>query len=312
MECLCGKPANVVVDRSANSVSAKPEIATDTAINEPAPTAKLDFERLVDTAPDRTLADSALPESTAAHAATDAPAEGTNWAATTNPTPSYEPDNAASNEPLRSQDANMTAPREAIKDVTDLPEPGYALGGPGNLRHGLAEASNILSTATVLLKMKPGNTGLRRFKKTADPVLCGRRHCYMSKGFQEKAYRMLRGTALGPFNTLGRRAGACRQKLSCVFRHVDLMDDGVLLQPVDLKFMRHDRRAYRNIKADQSCTLSGGRLHCANPVKAKTWTAWIVPEHIALEAGSDALETALQDGLPETPVPSIHVKRAEP
>jgi len=199
-----------------------------------------------------------------------------------------------------------------VDDVIALPEPGYALGGPANLRRGLAEASSILSTATVLLKMQPGNKGLRRFKKTADPVLCGRRHCYMSQGFDQKADRMQRGATLGPYNTLGRRAGACRQKLSCAFRHVDLMDEGVLLQPVDLKFMRHDRRAYRNIKADKTCKISAGRLHCAKPIKAKTWSAWIVPEHIAVQAGRDGLETALQDGLPETPISTIHVKRTKP
>lgn len=197
-------------------------------------------------------------------------------------------------------------------DVTELPEPSYALGGPLALRGGLEEASAIMKTATVLLQMQPGKKGIRRFKKTADPVLCGRRYCYMSQGSEKAARRMQRGATLGPFNTLGQRAGACRQKLTCTFRNVDLMTDGVLLQPVDLKFMRHDRRVYRSIKIDPTCRVAAGRLHCKNPVVGKTWKAWIVPEHIAEEAGRDSLETALQDGLPDAPIPSVFVRRTKP
>lgn len=240
------------------------------------------------------------------------------WAATTSPTLSttldpalnvQDTDNAPveANAPVHAESNDL--PEGTASDTIELPQPGYALGGPENLRQGLTEAADILSTATVLLIMKPGNKGLRRFKKTADPVLCGRRNCYMSQGFDKKAHRMPRGATLGPYNTLGRRAGACRQKLTCAFRHVDLMDDGVLLQPVDLKFMRHDRRAYRNLKADTSCRLFAGRLHCANPVKAKTWTAWVVPEDLARRAGLDGLKTALEDGLPAQPVTTVQVKR---
>ena len=203
------------------------------------------------------------------------------------------------------------APLDATANVTELPEPGYALGGPANVVRGISEASSLMRSATVLLVLQPGDKGIRRFKKTADPVLCGRRHCYMSHGVKKKAQRMHRGATLGPFNTLGRRAGACRQTLACAFRHVDVMDNGVLLQPVDLKFMRHDRRAYRNVTPDPTCTVSAGRLFCGKPIVAKTWTAWVVPEHIAQEAGSDALETALQEGLPNKPVPTIHVKKAK-
>lgn len=209
----------------------------------------------------------------------------------------------------------VTLPAKAVTDVPsqpdiyELPEPSYALGRSPSLRSGLAEASKLFSKATVLLKLKPGNTGLRRFKKTADPVLCGRRHCYVSQGYVKAAQRAHRGATLGPFNTLGRRAGACRQNLSCAFRGIDVSEDGVLLQPIDLKIMRHDRRAYRSLKADPTCRVAAGRLHCSNAMRAKTWTAWVVPEHIALEAGEDGLKTALQDGLPENPMPTFHVGR---
>ena len=202
-----------------------------------------------------------------------------------------------------------TAPA-TTKDVFELPQPSYALGRSAAQLSGLTEASDIMTKATVLLKMTPGEKGLRRFKKTADPVLCGRRYCYTSQGKGKNALRLERGATLGPFNTLGHRAGACRQKLICVFRGVDVAKNGVLLQPIDLKFLRHDRRAYRSIKADETCKVSGGRLHCAKPIVAKSWTAWVVPEHVAREAGDDSLKTALQDGLPHRPLPTIQVHRS--
>lgn len=214
-------------------------------------------------------------------------------------------------------DASPSAPvpdRDAQQhndpDVFDLPEPSYALGGPATLRSGLTEASELMTSATVLLKIKPGNKGLRRFKKTADPVLCGRRHCYMSQGADRDAQRMHRGAALGPFNTLGRRAGACRQRLICTFRNVDVAEHGVLLQPVDLKYMRHDRRAYRSVKPDPTCKIRAGRLHCAKPVEARSWTAWIVPEHLANQAGREVLEIALEEGLSAEP-PTTYARSTE-
>lgn len=239
-------------------------------------------------------------------------ASNTWQAETIHTTPQTTPANAGNtSNPAASNTTAAAAGAADTKNIYDLPEPSYALGGSAAARSGLTDASDILTTATVLLKLKPGNKGLRRFKKTADPVLCGRRHCYMSLGFEKKAQRMARGATLGPFNTLGRRAGSCRQSVICAFRGVDIMNDGVLLQPVDLKFMRHDRRAYRSLKADSSCRVSGGRLHCANPIVAKTWTAWVVPEHIAVEAGNDALATALTEGLPSQPTPTVHVSQTK-
>lgn len=198
-----------------------------------------------------------------------------------------------------------TAP---IQVRTELPQPTYALSGGAHMRSGLTAVADVLNKATVLLQMQPGKKGIRRFKKTADPVLCGRRNCYMSSGFSESAKHMHRGAILGPFNTLGRRAGACRQKLMCAYRNIDLMEQGVLMQPVDLKIVHHDRRAYRKVTVDQSCRAQAGRLHCSNPIVAKTWKAWVVPEHIAIEAGADALQAALQDGLPDAPIPVVTVQ----
>ena len=47
-----------------------------------------------------------------------------------------------------------------------------------------------------------------------------------------------------------------------------------------------------------TCDVVSGRLYCGEPVVAKGYRAWIVPEVIATKAGPDALREALAQGLP--------------
>jgi colicin import membrane protein len=70
------------------------------------------------------------------------------------------------------------------------------------------------------------------------------------------------------------------------------------MQPVDMGFLRHDRREMRAIEADRTCDANGGVLACASPVISSRYRAWIVPESVADKAGAIALERALDDGLP--------------
>ena len=100
-----------------------------------------------------------------------------------------------------------------------------------------------------------------------------------------------------PYNTLGRRAAACNQHLACVFRDVDLKAASALVQPVDLRIMRHDRREPLSLEADRTCRVSQGTLHCEKTYAARTWRAWVVPERIAAGAGAAALEAAVERGL---------------
>ncbi len=156
------------------------------------------------------------------------------------------------------------------------------------------------STATVLLVMVPGNRGIRRFEKTAEPVLCIGASCYISTGSATDALKMPRFAALGPANTLGRRALACRHALGCVFRGVEIGVAGASLQPVDLRIMRHDRREAMDARPDASCDVDAGRLYCGAPIQAGSWRAWIVPEVVADRAGAELLKAALEAGLPDT------------
>jgi colicin import membrane protein len=86
--------------------------------------------------------------------------------------------------------------------------------------------------------------------------------------------------------------------LTCIYRNLDLGAESGSIQPIDLKVLRHDRREIRSVKADLSCEVdSAGRLQCANPVRTRSWRAWIVPESVANHAGPSALEAALKSGL---------------
>jgi colicin import membrane protein len=149
---------------------------------------------------------------------------------------------------------------------------------------------------TVLMIMTPGTYGIRRGANIADPVLCTTDGCYVSVGADRDVVFMPRRKALGVGNTLGARAGACRQSLSCVFRGVAL-DYPAVLQPVDLHILKHDRRRPQRILADSDCRLAAGRLTCSRGIYAEDYVLWIVPERLAEAAGPETLEGALRDGL---------------
>jgi hypothetical protein len=149
----------------------------------------------------------------------------------------------------------------------------------------------------VLLVMTPGKRGIRRLEPTADPVLCGPEGCYVSQGSVMPANFRSIQKALGPSNTWGDRAGACKRSLGCVFRNVDLAMLSFHLQPVDMKVMVHDWRERKRIDADSACSTSNGRLSCTVPVLADDYRLWIVPEAMAATLGTDVLDAAVRDGL---------------
>ena len=151
---------------------------------------------------------------------------------------------------------------------------------------------------TVLVVMQPRRHGFGGRRMTANPVLCVGQDCYVSNGAGAPATVMRRARALGPGNTLGRNAGPCRNQTTCVFRGITLSAPMTTMQPVDMGFLRHDRREARAIEADRSCDANGGVLACSSPVVSTGYRAWIIPESVADKAGALALERALDDGLP--------------
>jgi colicin import membrane protein len=152
----------------------------------------------------------------------------------------------------------------------------------------------------VLLVMEPGNRGIRRHNKTADPVLCGDGGCYVSNGTAAPASLLPTHRALGFLRTWGSRAGACNHALGCVFRDVDLTAMRGRLQPVDMRVLRHDRREAVGIDATSACKARQGHLTCRSGIHGTTYTMWIVPEVLANVAGPEALQAAVDHGLDET------------
>jgi hypothetical protein len=150
---------------------------------------------------------------------------------------------------------------------------------------------------TVLMVLAPGNKGIRRFEKTADPVLCTDDGCYISQGANAPARQKAAHKTLGIGNTFGRRAGDCNHSLGCVFRGVEVGRSGNYLQPVDLKMMIHDQRARLPLTADATCRVASGTLLCGKPLVSDDYMLWVVPESIAAEAGADALSRAVVGGL---------------
>ncbi|MGI9522112.1 MAG: hypothetical protein ACR2PG_10730 [Hyphomicrobiaceae bacterium] len=158
------------------------------------------------------------------------------------------------------------------------------------------------SRVAVLLFLRPSQRSSPRFAQTADPILCMGKNCYVSNGPVAPARRLRRSRALGPFNSIGQRAGACRNQTRCVFRRVALYDHTAAVQPIDLGWIRHDRRRALRGQADTSCAIKGRSLTCQNPVETSNYRLWLVPEATARRAGSRMLLSALAGGLNPNPV----------
>ena len=149
----------------------------------------------------------------------------------------------------------------------------------------------------ILIAMLPGNKGIRRHNKTADPVLCLNDGCYLSEGAAYPARFLPTRRVLGFGNTFGERAAACRNHLGCVFRGVAVLEFPLILQPVDMHVIKHARRIIQAIETDSACSAEAGRLVCARGIYAENYAMWVVPESLAQAIGPEALERAVAEGL---------------
>ncbi len=170
------------------------------------------------------------------------------------------------------------------------------MGAGGPRRH---DDSERVSRVTILLHLEPGNRGIRRHNKAADPVLCTYQGCYVSAGADEPAEFFHGHRALGLGRTFGERAGACRNSLGCVFRDIELASISDYLGPVDMRVIRHDRREPQRGVTVSDCRLESGRLGCRRGIHAASYVMWVVPEELAAKAGPEALEQAVEEGLVE-------------
>ena len=179
------------------------------------------------------------------------------------------------------------APRQPL-----APETRSALG---NRDVATAEADD--GRVTVLMVMTPGNRGIRRFDKSADPILCTLDGCYISSGATTAAQFVSLRRTFGFSHSFGVRAGACNHQTACVFRGVDISAANAVLQPVDMRVVSHDRRGMKAAAADPTCRVDSGFLACGRPIRGEGYTLWVVPERIAAKAGSIALQRAIDTGL---------------
>ncbi len=179
------------------------------------------------------------------------------------------------------------APRSAAQSLQPAPPPIQVAPQPMPPAAQVAESRR----ATVILAMTPGYTGIRRNNPTADPILCIGFTCWISRGASEDARSLPRSRALGAVNTLGDRAGACNTQTSCVFRNVDLGGSTAVIQPIDLRVLRHDRRAPMTVGLDRTCTVSGGEITCPGASEGPDYRVWLIDEQMAQSASPRTLSS---------------------
>ncbi len=196
------------------------------------------------------------------------------------------------------QDNSRYLPPHGSEQVPSRVHGTYGIGGATAGAPAPAQSGSM--RATILLVMTPGDRGIRRYNPSADPILCIGDTCWISRGLTQDAKATRRAKAFGPVNTLGERAGACNDTTRCVFRNVDLGEAGALIQPVDLRFMRHDRREARSVEIDHSCRVDARNLVCSAPQSGSDYALWVIPEQIAAQAGSDVLAKFTVHGRVET------------
>ncbi len=133
---------------------------------------------------------------------------------------------------------------------------------------------------TILLQMESRLWRGRR-QESMDPVLCIEDGCYVSNGPEVPAHFMpgRRATRFG--NAISRRAGACNHANTCVFRDVDIGALPAEVQPVDIRVLRHDRRAPERIEQLSICRALSGRLACKGAITGDGYTMWVIPESVA-------------------------------
>ncbi len=173
-----------------------------------------------------------------------------------------------------------------------------ALGARGD--NGSAAASpefGLKGRATVLMVLATNDGRPITSERAADPILCLTDGCYVSNGPQAQSSYHSFDQSLSLGGRIGRGAGACNHAHTCVFRDVDLGTAMALVQPINLKLVRHDRREQSDVAIDTTCRAIEGRLSCSRPVRTATYTLWIVPEHVARDVGPDKLADAVKDGL---------------
>ena len=167
-----------------------------------------------------------------------------------------------------------------------------------------AVSAALADRATIVLVLEPQKSSGRNWDigRGADPIICLKAGCYVSRGLGKKAKYYSGRRVFFP----GIRAKACRNSLGCVYRNVALPDGEAYVQPVDLDGIEHDFLERRPITLDESCISVNSRIRCAKGVFAADYSMWVIPEEMAEAAGRKALDFALYKGLHDSKRAYIH------
>lgn len=183
--------------------------------------------------------------------------------------------------------ARKATPPAEIEVQADVPTASPAAEPKGTA------ATNRASILVVL-----NQTGSDEIPKTFDPILCLGEVCYVSTGNETEARRVSRKDALSTKSSMATGAGVCAGSPACAFRGIDL-PEGTAAQIVDLGLVRPEQREAVKARIDPTCTVEDDFLACDRPVTAPDYRIWIVPEAVAVKAGGERIEAALDAELPE-------------
>jgi colicin import membrane protein len=153
---------------------------------------------------------------------------------------------------------------------------------------------------TVLLQMEP-NAQRGRRHESMDPVLCLVDGCYVSNGPGYPASFLPGRKATRFGNAISRRAGACNHAYTCVFRNVEIGALPAEVQPVDIRVLRHDRRAPESVEALSTCRGTTGRLACTGAIHGDGYTMWVIPEQVAARLPIDLFGVTADSGYGDEP-----------
>jgi colicin import membrane protein len=170
-------------------------------------------------------------------------------------------------------DMPRTAPSPDVHRAADAPPSRY-----NTPSRALSHTHD--GRVTILLQMEAREQHGRRHE-SMDPVLCVTDGCYVSNGPEHPASFLpgRRATRFG--NAISRRAGACNHAYTCVFRDVEIGALPAEVQPVDIRILRHDRRAPESVETMSTCRGTPGRLACTGAIKGDGYTMWVIPESVA-------------------------------
>ena len=212
-------------------------------------------------------------------------------------------------EPFDEAPGCRTASRRQTKsppmssNSVDLP---LAVHGSAGLRLDGAAATRVCeplggsaeTRMTVLLVLEPGSRGIRRWNKTADPMLCVGATCYVSTGAASPATALTRAKALARA-WRSAAAGGVPQRARLRVPRIPLEGRDTAIQPIDLRLLRHDRREIREAVLDETCRLVRGALSCRAPCARRNLPRVDRAERLAERAGVEALAAAVASGLPD-------------